>query len=186
MKELIVCKSCGFVMDKSKLKDKCPACGVSSKMFLPYTDPVSPRRRLLLSLDIHPVLVHFPQAFSTVMVLLSIAAFFPDGELREKLTATIGVIGTIFPVTVALAFIAGLIDGKIRFRRIRTPLLVRKMLVGGIFFLCSIAVAGLIMLAPSGSAKSLGLILFFSIISLGCASLLGLWGASLQNSKFPG
>lgn len=42
MEELVRCKSCGFIMEKGKLKDKCPACGVAAKMFEPYIEKVSP------------------------------------------------------------------------------------------------------------------------------------------------
>lgn len=186
MKELVVCKSCGFILDKAKLRDKCPACGVSAKMFLPYTDPVSAKRRFILSLDLHPVMVHFPQAFSAFLLLLSLASLIVSGEIHEKIVAAMHVIAAVLPFAVIGAFFAGILDGKIRFRRVNTPLLVRKMIVGGFFFLCSTGNALLLLASPVFTDQTAFISVLLSAASLGCATLLGLWGTSMLNARFPG
>ena len=88
MKEYVVCKSCGYVMEKGKLHDVCPACGVPAKMFEPYAERLSPRRRLILSLDLHPITVHFTQAFAITLPLLCLAALLVTGLLRATIAAT--------------------------------------------------------------------------------------------------
>jgi uncharacterized membrane protein len=186
VKELVICKSCGFVMDKAKVKDKCPACGVPAKIFQPYTDTISAHRRFLLSLDLHPVLVHFPQAFSATMLLLALATFVLGGEIRDKLIATMTVIGVVLPVTVLLAFIAGLIDGKTRFRRVTTPILTRKIVFGGLFFIVSCLITAIILSIPPCDTRSVVYIAALSAVCLGCATMLGLWGVSVLESKFRG
>jgi rubredoxin len=58
MKELIRCKACGYVMEADKLKDVCPACGMSSRVFEPYRERVALNRLFILSLDLHPIAIH--------------------------------------------------------------------------------------------------------------------------------
>jgi uncharacterized membrane protein len=186
MKELVVCKSCGFVMEKSGLRDRCPACGVPAKMFLPYTDPLSPKRRSILALDLHPIMVHFTQAFATSELLLAIAAFVVSGSIGAKVVATLSVVSVVLPCTVILAFVAGMIDGKVRFRRLTAPLLRRKMVVGTTFFVFSAVSAVVVAVSPVLSRPMLGVIAGCGAISLVCATFLGVWGASLVKAHFPG
>ncbi len=112
MAELVICKSCGFVMEKGKLRDKCPACGVAAKMFEPYIEKMSPSRKKILSLDLHPILVHFPQAFAVSLFLLSITGLIARGTLAHTISSAVTVLGAALPFTVALSIIAGLIDAK--------------------------------------------------------------------------
>ncbi|MBN1983932.1 MAG: hypothetical protein JW795_20540 [Chitinivibrionales bacterium] len=186
MKELTICKSCGFIMEKAKLRDKCPACGVPAKMFLPYAENISARRRLILSLDIHPVLVHFPQAFTATILLLSLLALFMHGSILAKITATITVLCYSLPFVVLSAFAAGLLDGKIRFRRVTTPLLKRKIILGILFFVISGALFFLAMNNPSPTPAIFSLIAILSGCALVCASILALIGVSILHAKFPG
>src|SRR4030043_339111 len=114
MKKLVRCKACGFVMLESKLKDKCPACGVPSQMFEPYTDPMSESRRRILDLHLHPIAVHFPTAFAVAVLVFSIATFFFSGPVEELLISTIKVMVLFLPLVVLIAFVVGLVAGKIR------------------------------------------------------------------------
>jgi uncharacterized membrane protein/rubredoxin len=186
MKEMIRCKSCGFIVEKGRLHGKCPACGVPDKMFEPYVEKISPFRKFVLSLDAHPVLVHFPQAFAATTLVLSLLAMIIDGALRDKICATILVLGFALPFTVLLAFLAGLMDGMIRFRRLTPPLLVTKMIFGSAFFLLSVTLFSFVALHPAPGRQSLLAVSVLSAASVGCASYLGKIGTSLLNSKFPG
>lgn len=186
MKELVRCKSCGFIMEKGKLHGKCPACGVSDKMFEPYSEKIAPLRKFILSLDIHPVLVHFPQAFTATVLLLSLLAMVVQGRIREQIVCADEVLGIALPFTVLLAFCAGLLDGKTRFRRVTTPLLVRKMVFGSLFFLLSCAIFAAILAMSLDTLSALLSIAVLSLVALGCAAYLGMMGVSLLNSKFPG
>ncbi len=186
MKELVRCKSCGFVMEKGKLHGKCPACGVPDKMFEPYSEKIAPFRKFMLSLDMHPVLVHFPQAFTATVLLLSLFAMVSQGPVRERIVCTVTLLGIVLPFTVLLAFCAGLLDGKIRFRRVTTPLLVRKMVFGSVFFLFSCGISAAILALPVTAPSTLLIVAGLSLVALGCASYLALMGVSLLNSKFPG
>ncbi len=120
MKNLIRCKACGCVTNEGTVKDIFPACGVPAKMFEPYTHPVSLKRRRILELHSHPVLVHFPQAFAITLFLLALTAFFVQNNLQEMLFSTINVLSFLLSFSVAAAIATGFWDGKIRFRRITT------------------------------------------------------------------
>lgn len=186
MNELTICKSCGYVMRRSRLKEVCPACGVPAKMFEPYTDRLSPRRRFLLLLDIHPVMTHFPQAFTATLLILCGVALAFRGQPCPNLTATISVLGVILPFVVGLSFLAGLLDAKIRFRRVRTPLLIWKMALGGLFFLLSCGIFAVVATQPPTEPKVLVAVLGLSIPAVVCSSILGILGVRLLNSAFPG
>jgi O-antigen/teichoic acid export membrane protein len=184
MAELVKCKSCGFVMESGKLKDKCPACGVPSKMFEPYIDPVSEKRRMLLGFHIHPILVHFPQAFAFTLFVLSLTGLFLSGELKQNIIVTVIVMTVILPVVVLLSFLSGLFDGKTRFRKLNTPFLTRKIFIGSAFLLISIVMNVIIFTCPAPSC--LVWYVIASAAAAGCSFPLGIIGTWLTEAKFNG
>ena len=186
MKEYVRCKSCGFVMLKGQLHDKCPACGVAAIMFEPFDDKVSEKRKFILSLDIHPVLVHFPQSFISLFLILTVLLLFVEDTLKDNLLATAKVIGLLLPFVVLIAFIAGLIDGKIRFKRFNTQILIKKIIFGSLFFIFSAIIFILLIVNDLSDIVTIYLSLAASICAFICSAVLGRLGSSLINSKFPG
>jgi len=186
MANLVRCKACGFITDQGKIGDICPACGVPAKMFEPYTHPVSLKRRRILDLHTHPVMVHFPQAFALTLFLLSFFAFFVPINLQESFFSTIKVLSALLPFFVMLAIATGLMDGKLRFRKVTTPLLKKKISLSLVFFITAIALATL---ALSGQllifSTHITFLLLTIIVSV-CGALLGLIGGKLLDAKFPG
>ena len=186
MKELTKCKSCGYIMEKGKLKDKCPACGVPARMFEPYSENISLARKKILALDIHPVMVHFPQAFTFTILAILVAVNFLSGEIRTELFATAKILSICLPVAVIGTVCAGILDGKVRFRKINTPVLVRKIMLSSVFLI--LAVANLVV-ALSYTFSSTGIIIVGIALMTGaliCGSVLALIGVGLINAKFPG
>ncbi|HUW39832.1 MAG TPA: hypothetical protein VMV90_02400 [Rectinemataceae bacterium] len=186
MKEYVRCRACGYIMEKPKLGDRCPACGVPAKMFEPYDDKVSEKRRRLLDIHIHPIVVHFPQAFSAFLAAAGIVLFFAGGSFRIALVNTASVLGVLQPFSVIAAFAAGIFDGRLRFRRLDTPSLRRKMLFGGIFFMLSCAQALVVLFAGLEADASLAAFTLLDVAGLAVAVKLGLIGAPLFFAKFPG
>jgi hypothetical protein len=182
MQQMVICKSCGYIMAQSKLGDVCPACGVKAVMFIPHDERISDRRKLLLALDIHPILVHFTQAYTATILVLSLLALILKPGWFERITTVITVLGYALPFTVIVAFVAGLFDGKTRFKKFKTPLLVKKMVLGVVFFALTCGVFVCVLSNP----LPLVLIAVLSAIAMVCASILGFWGVSLLNSRFPG
>jgi uncharacterized membrane protein len=186
MPEFVRCKACGYVTTRGRLKDVCPACGVPAKMFEPYTHTVSLKRRRILDLHTHPVLVHFPQAFALTLCGLSFLVFFMSGKAQEAIFSTLRVLSLLLPLTVIFAIITGVLDGKIRFRKVTTPLLKKKIVLSVIFFLAALAMAAL---AACGDIQVFSLHLshfLLGIVVTLCGTLLGLIGGTLLDSKFPG
>jgi hypothetical protein len=186
MANLIRCKACGYVTKEGTIKDICPACGVPAKMFEPYTDPVSEKRRLILGLHLHPIMVHFPQAFAITLFLLAVLSYFAPTAIKEALFNSIQVISFLLPYFVVLSIITGLFDGKIRFRKVTTPFLKKKIILGALLLIISI---GLAFVAFSGGFPLSPMREYFTvltIIAVACDVGLGLIGAHLMEAKFPG
>lgn len=182
MQQMVICKACGYIMAQSKVKDVCPACGVKAQMLVPHDERISDRRKRLLALDLHPVLVHFTQAYTATILALSLLALVVKAGWVETLSTVVVVLGYALPFTVALAFVAGMFDGKIRFRKVTAPLLVKKMTLGGVTFALTCGVFACVLCHP----LPLAVIAALSAMAMACASVLGIWGVSLLNSRFPG
>ena len=185
MKTYIRCKACGFIMDENHLKDLCPACGLPKTVFEPYTKKISPQRQFIIDQHIHPISVHFPQVFIAVIVVMLSLAFWVDDPLRGEflVAAKLSILG--FPLSVFLGFITGLIDGKIRFKKLNTPLLKNKTIVGIILQLLSIAV--FILYWVNGfTPVTMQIIILLSILSALCGVYLGRAGSSMFNSMMAG
>src|SRR5664279_1983303 len=128
MKELVRCRPCGFVIESDKLGDVCPACGMPRKVFEPYRERVSRNRLILLNFDLHPIAIHLSQALViAIPVLAIITAIFTQFQpdlLKDVLIFSV----FIFPFTLVLAIITGIIDGLTRFKTLATPILRVKII----------------------------------------------------------
>lgn len=187
MRKLIRCKACGYIMAEEKLGDKCPACGVPRDMFEPYTDPMAESRRRILRLDLHPMAVHFPTSFAVAVFVFTIASFFFSGPLEELLISAIKVIALFLPLVVLIAFLAGLLDGKTRFRRLgRSHILKTKIVYGSLFFVFSVGLTLVVWLAGLGSITLISLAVALAAGSVACTVVLALLGTQILNSAFPG
>jgi hypothetical protein len=186
MRQYVVCKACGYIMEARKLGELCPACGVPAKAFEPYTERISEKRKRILDLHIHPIVVHLPQAITPMLILLALAlAFLAEGRVRTALLDTTRVLSVFLPFSVVLAFAAGVYDGTLRFHKVTTPLLIRKMAVGAIFLAASLA-AGFLALYTDLDALAVALFALIQLVALVAAVILGYTGFGLLSSRFPG
>ena len=186
MAELLRCKSCGYVVEAGKVGEVCPACGVPRKMMEAWKDPVSDRRRLILGLDIHPVLLHFSVSFCASAFVLALVALVLPGFYPDQVAGILTPLLVVLPLAVLVSFLSGLLDGKVRFRRTRTPVLSRKKLLGGAFFVLSIAAATLALAV--GPYVPWVRIVDVVVLAVGvlCAGTLARLGKGLLHSAFPG
>ena len=181
MKELVRCRPCGFVIESDKLGDVCPACGMPRKVFEPYRERVSMNRLKILNLDLHPIAIHLSQSLViAIPLLVIIKRLLPDFQ-PEILNSVIIFSVFVFPATLVLAIISGIIDGLTRFKTLATPLLRVKIIFSLIILGLSL---GLFVVAPKEDLFALTLIT--SILSLGAGFQLGLWGKKLINVILPG
>lgn len=181
MKELVRCRPCGFVIEADKLGDVCPACGMPRKVFEPYRERVSKKRLMLLNFDLHPIAIHLSQSLViAIPILVIITKLFP--LFRPVILDSVIVFSVfVFPGTLALAIITGVIDGLTRFKTLATPLLRVKIIFSFIILALSIA---MFFIAPHQEYFILTIIL--SLLSLIAGIRLGLWGKKLINPILPG
>lgn len=181
MKELVRCKACGYVMEAGKLKDVCPACGLSSKVFEPYRERVAINRLFVLSLDLHPIAIHLSQTFVFLIPALIIFTGLFPGVKYELFSHVLQFSLYAFPLTLIAAISTGILDGLMRFKSLAPPLLRLK-----IIFSTSIIIlaATMFFVAKDGN---IGITVL--ILSIGClffAVRLGLLGKKLLNVILPG
>jgi rubredoxin len=181
MKELVRCRPCGYIMEADKLGDVCPACGMPRKVFEPYRERVSLKRLKLLNFDLHPIVIHLSQSLVIVIPLLVIIRILFRNFQPELLPSVLAFSVFVFPFTLLLAIVTGIIDGLTRFKTLSTPLLRVKIIFSIIILSLSVAI---FFVAP-GNDYSL-LTLFLSLLSLGAGIRLGLWGKKLINVILPG
>jgi hypothetical protein len=181
MKELVRCRPCGFVIESDKLGDVCPACGMPRKVFEPYRERVSRNRLMLLNLDLHPIAIHLSQALVIAIPLLAlITNLFKDFQ-PEMLNHVLQFSVIIFPFTLIIAIITGVIDGLTRFKTLATPILRVKIIFSIIILSLSL---GLLFVLPHKNLFPL--LITLSVLAFGAGIQLGLWGKKLINVILPG
>jgi len=181
MKELVRCRPCGFVIEADKLGDVCPACGMPRKVFEPYRERVSRNRLVLLNFDLHPIAIHLSQALVIAIPILTIVTNLFKQFQPEILKNVLIFSVFVFPFTLILAIITGIVDGLTRFKTLATPILRVKIIFSLIILSLSVA---LFFIAPQRTLFLLTIVL--SILALGAGFQLGLWGKKLINVILPG
>jgi hypothetical protein len=174
-------------MEKDALGEVCPACGVKKEMFEPWEDKVGAVRRLYLELHVHPIIVHLPNSFAPILLLVAVAYALLPAQ-NTYLWPVLQLLSWIFPLTVVGGFLSGLVDGKVRYRKVTTPLLLQKIIVGSVFIVASLVQAILVSFAPFAPGFT-GLWIGYTVtafLSLIAASILGKWGSSLFSAAMPG
>ncbi|HDP79554.1 MAG TPA: rubrerythrin [Spirochaetes bacterium] len=185
MDKLVRCKACGYIMKEKGLKDVCPACGVPKTAFEPFAEKISPRRKMIIDANLHPISVHFPQAFATVLPPLLAATLFVPESIGDVLLCASKVMIYLLPFTVIGAFKAGLLDGYTRFKKLSTPALIKKIITGSALIALSIALA-----AMTYTRGLEGRFLYYAVILAAacvvCEIILGQIGKKLMIAKLPG
>lgn len=183
--ELVRCRPYGYVMKKSEL-DKVgvsPACGLPHSVFEPYREKVSPKRLYLLDLDIHPIAIHLSQTFVAMIPFLMLFHWIFPHFLPEIITSVVTFSIYVFPLTLILSFVLGVIDGLTRFKTLETPFLKGKIYYGTAILVTSVILLLSFALLPHKYG-------IFNVL-LGFASLffvvkLGMMGKKLINVILPG
>lgn len=185
MSQLLRCKPCGYIIKEDKLGEFCPACGMPKTAFEPYKDNISPKRKFILGLDLHPIMIHFPQAFvSIIPVILLINILFPS-FFGDELPATAKLLSVLLPFTVLGAVFSGIIDGKTRFKKLGTSALKNKIIAGSIFLILSVVIFIMVVLFEFKLEIKLYIIIL-CIACLVCAFILATIGKKLICAKLPG
>lgn len=185
MKNYVRCRVCGFIMEEADLKDVCPACGVPKTAFVEHKFTIKEKRLQLLNLHLHPISVHFPEAIAVFLVGFLLLSFITPDYMSNNLLIVNKVLSIFFPLTVLLAFIAGIYDAKIRFKKLSPPYLKVKIYLGIGLFIGSLVMPFLYIFSADTLIMKL-LILIISIINLLLCVRLGKIGGRLIDSVMPG
>lgn len=181
MKELVRCRPCGYVMEKDKLGDVCPACGLPHKVFEPYREKVSLNRLMVLNLDLHPIAIHLSQSFMALIPLLLLNQLLFPNFYYEESAVVIKFCIALLPLSILLAFVTGIIDGVTRFKSLKPPLLRNKLIFG--VLIIGVSVALFFMNNIEGEKAWF---LLISLVGLAFAVILGLIGKRLLTVILPG
>jgi len=185
MKNLSRCKVCGYIMETDQIQDLCPACGLPAKVFEPYSPTMSEERFKLLSLHMHPIILHFPQAFVVTALGMLILGLMFTGALQQQILLIAKFNVVFLPPLVLVGALSGMKDGQLRFKKITTPVLKYKMILSAAFFGLSVLAAILAMVLPLTPSTILILAVLMMVSSL-IAVVLGRTGAKLMDSFMPG
>jgi len=179
------CKACDFVTEEGKLGDVCPACGLPRTVFEPYPKQISARRRFLAELHLHPIAVHLPQVLLFCCVLLPILAHLLPGRFHDEFLIIAKWAVLVLPFGALAAFVSGILDGKLRFKRLQAPLLRHKMLAGSLFLVLSVGVS-ILYLRYGFQGANTWVIVGLSALDTGVAIYLGKTGATMFSCILPG
>lgn len=132
------------------------------------------------------MVVHFPQAFSVSVLVLSFTPLIFRGKAEDLMVGTLKILALVLPLAAAASFGAGLIDGRTRFKRIRrSPILKRKLVLASLLFLSSLGTALLLWLNGAPNSGTLPIIML-AVVAFICSLGLGLLGNKITNSEMPG
>ena len=172
------CRLCGFVRHVGK-GGICPACGARERAFLPFEHKASEQRRMFLKLDVHPVAVHFTISYTAIVAILYFISLFSDTLMGIPIQDTRDLQILFLPLLIIGGGITGIIDGKVRFRKLDTPYLKRKIILGSVLFIVSLVIVFI------HNMKSTDPLMIFlegivTVIAFAIASYLGWIGAEMM------
>lgn len=133
--KVVKCKACGYIIAESALGEMCPACGATRAVFNPYTYTIGEKRRRILDLHLHSIAVHFPTTLAVAIIVFSAGVIFIPGQLGYLLLCTTQTLAVFLPLAVLLSMVAGLIDGKLRFRRLGNSQILKVKIIFTIIYL---------------------------------------------------
>lgn len=187
MKDMVRCKACGYIMEKDALGDVCPACGVKKEMFEPWEDKVGVLRRFILEKHLHPVIVHAPQALTFLLLLLGAAFPLFGADLQKAyLWPAVVVMTWLLPISIVATILSGFFDAMVRYRKVATPALLQKQILGYLLLAASIVMT---VVVSTGTFADLTVWLSYvaaNLVAMATSALLGLKGAKLTHAVMPG
>jgi len=186
MNKLYKCKVCGFISKSKTLPELCPACGFKGKIFEDFEPTVSVKRRKSLELHAHPAMVHFPIAVITFIFFINLFILAKVIAWHSVFAASLKAMVWLLPFVALIGMLSGLYDGKLRFKKISTPLLKKKILLSILLIVVSTSLFVLQYVLELDPSSYNLLILVYSIVLLGIVTILGLIGGTLLDSKVRG
>jgi len=184
MKEYLKCKACGFIMDKEGAPDICPACGIPSKVFEDYKYNISPRRKLIMDIDLHPIMLHLPQGITGMIPFFGLLSLISTADWGIKFLYTVEIITYLLPLSVMATMLTGMFDGKNRFKKLGTPALKKKIILASVLLALTSVMP--FMVYSMGIKDALFPLIGLSFITLANETMLSKIGIKLMFAYLPG
>ena len=90
-------------------------------------------------------------------------------------------------LVVAAAILAGFLDGRVRFKRVRrSPILKKKIVLAALFFVFSLALALVIWLEAVATHGFNVWVTVLALLGFVCSFILGLLGSKVEGAIIPG
>lgn len=186
MNKLYKCKVCGFVTKRKALPELCPACGFKGKIFEEFEPTISAKRRKALGLHAHSAIVHFPIAVVTYIFAVNFFILVKIIPWHSEFGASLKAMVWLLPFVALFGVLSGLYDGKMRFKKINTPLLKKKIVLSGFLLVISTSLFVLQIVLELNQLSYNLLILVSGTVLMGIVTVLGLIGGTLLDSKVRG
>ncbi|HME54572.1 MAG TPA: hypothetical protein VKM55_20335 [Candidatus Lokiarchaeia archaeon] len=183
-----ICRLCGYIY-KGKPTGNCPACGAPVSSFVPYNLGLDDFRYKLLSVDLHPIATHFGVGIAVLLALDYFVVTIINPNLFNidlGYGGALDFLALILPIFVGLTALLGYFDGKLRYKKIKTKFLMRKLWLACIYFAVSIAIPIFNFTSGMGSNftfKAIEGVLIVAAFLL--AAVLGMIGKELTCNAVP-
>src|SRR5271157_241152 len=183
-----ICRLCGFIY-KGKSPPVCPACGAPATSFVPFKMMAEEKRVKLLKMDLHPIATHFAVGGAMLLTFVFLVSLIFGNSILNVQVGYGGVLDFFViwqPLFTIVTFLAGIMDGKLRYKKLQTQFLKRKIFLGVGMLASSILVLIFHFTSASGTNLALKVLeLIFILATLGCAGMLGMIGGQLTCNIVP-
>jgi phage-related holin/ribosomal protein L37E len=177
------CKACNYFAYEDEIKGVCPACGLPDRVFEPYEKKATGLRHLILDIHFHSISLHIPQAVGPIIILLYLASIVLV-SFRTDLYFLLKILVIVYPLAVVPALFSGLIDGNLRFKKVFTPILKKKLILAVIVLVITTSISVAAILADNFSAN-VHFIVLPAFISLAIQGTLARIGIRLVECMVP-
>lgn len=180
----IICRVCGYIETADKMDEACPACGFPKTVWMEYKPrKLSPQRKRLLDLHLHPIAVHFPIAATAMTLGLTFLAMIVPYNLSYRLFDMVTLACMILPILVIIGGISGIIGSKMRYKTVTAPLLKIKIYVSIIYLIISLIQAYMAYSTGVGPGNAY-IMIILGILGSIAAGYLGKKGSHLFAGPF--
>ena len=138
-----------------------------------------------MELNMHPISAHLPQAFVIVIPLLILGSLVTGSKTGQELVVTAKWLSILLPFAVLASMSLGVIDGLTRFKKINTPMLFRKVILGLVLLILSTAMA-LLVIFEGLNEGTMWIVLALGVGCFACQVLLGFLGGKLRCARLEG
>jgi len=130
-------------------------------------------------------MVHFPTVFGIMATLFLVLSYFVPDPWRAELLINAKYAILLLPLSAVGAVLSGLMDGRLRLKRLSTPVLKRKIAAAVLFSLSAIAMT-MVWWVAGFSTAGIQIMILLGVLCQVFGIYLGRVGATLLGTSLPG